>query len=238
MLELDVICYIPDRLSEGYGMSCAAVDKLAEEDVSLIVTVDNGIVALAEIEHAASLGIDVVVTDHHRCGERLPVCSAVVDPCILSGKTPARDLCGAGVAYALICALADSVGLFEEVRRYVPIVMVGTLGDAVALTGDNRILVKYGMEHLFDFGWIGLEQLLEKAASGKRNAITSTFLLFYLVPKLNAAGAARRCGARVPAACIGRRTGSGGAGRGIDDGKRQASDDGGRDRRESHAGGK
>ena len=188
MLELDVICYIPDRLSEGYGMSCAAVDKLAEEDVPLIVTVDNGIVALAEIEHAASLGIDVVVTDHHRCGERLPVCSAVVDPCILSGKTPARDLCGAGVAYALICALADSVGLFEEVRRYVPIVMVGTLGDAVALTGDNRILVKYGMEHLFDFGWIGLEQLLEKAASGKRNAITSTFLLFYLVPKLNAAG--------------------------------------------------
>ena len=188
ILELDVFCYIPDRLSEGYGMSCAAIDKLAKEEVSLIVTVDNGIMAFDEITHAAALGIDVVVTDHHKCGERLPECIAVVNPCILAERTPARNLCGAGVAYALVSALADALGVFEEIRRYVPIVMIGTLGDAVALTGDNRILVKYGMEHLSDFGWIGVETLLEKITAGKKNAITSTFILFYLVPKLNAAG--------------------------------------------------
>ena len=188
ILELDVFCYIPDRLSEGYGMSCAAIDKLAKEEVSLIVTVDNGIVAFDEITHAAALGIDVVVTDHHKCGERLPECIAAVNPCILAERTPARNLCGAGVAYALVSALADALGVFEEIRRYVPIVMIGTLGDAVALTGDNRILVKYGMEHLSDFGWIGVETLLEKITAGKKNAITSTFILFYLVPKLNAAG--------------------------------------------------
>ena len=190
MLEMDVLCYIPDRLSEGYGMSRAAIDTLAGEEVSLIVTVDNGIVAFEEIAHAAALGIDVVVTDHHKCAETLPECIAVVDPCILQEKTPARDLCGAGVAYALVSALADSVGLFEEIHRYVPIVMVGTLGDAVPLTGDNRILVKYGMEHLAASGWTGLDLLIDKITAGKQSAaaITSTFILFYLVPKLNAAG--------------------------------------------------
>ena len=101
-LEMDVLCHIPDRLSEGYGMSCGAVDRLAEENVTLIVTVDNGIVAFEEIAHAAALGIDVVVTDHHKCADRLPECSAVVDPCILTEKTPASDLCGAGVALSLI----------------------------------------------------------------------------------------------------------------------------------------
>lgn len=187
-LEMDVLCHIPDRLSEGYGMSCGAVDRLAEENVTLIVTVDNGIVAFEEIAHAAALGIDVVVTDHHKCADRLPECSAVVDPCILTEKTPASDLCGAGVAYALIRAIADVLGLSDEIRRYVPIVTVGTLGDAVALTGDNRILVKYGMEHLTKLGWTGLNMLVDKISGGKEGKITSTFILFYLVPKLNAAG--------------------------------------------------
>ena len=187
-LEMDVLCHIPDRLSEGYGMSCGAVDRLAEENVTLIVTVDNGIVAFEEIAHAAALGIDVVVTDHHKCADRLPECSAVVDPCILTEKTPASDLCGAGVAYALIRAIADVLGLSDEIRRYVPLVTVGTLGDAVALTGDNRILVKYGMEHLTKLGWTGLNMLVDKISGGKEGKITSTFILFYLVPKLNAAG--------------------------------------------------
>ena len=165
-LEMDVLCHIPDRLSEGYGMSCGAVDRLAEENVTLIVTVDNGIVAFEEIAHAAALGIDVVVTDHHKCADRLPECSAVVDPCILTEKTPASDLCGAGVAYALIRAIADVLGLSDEIRRYVPLVTVGTLGDAVALTGDNRILVKYGMEHLTKLGWTGLNMLVDKISGG------------------------------------------------------------------------
>ena len=189
-MEMDVVFYIPDRLSEGYGMSLSAIDALSDQDVSLIVTVDNGIVAFNEIAHAAELGIDVVVTDHHRCGETLPECCAVVDPCILTEDTPAKNLCGAGVAYAVISALSEAVGLFGEIQRYLPIVTIGTLGDIVPLTGDNRILVKYGMEHMQDGEWIGLQKLIEKITAGKKEntPLTSTFILFYIVPKLNAAG--------------------------------------------------
>lgn len=191
MLEMDVICYIPDRISEGYGMSQSAIDKIAKQSVTLIVTVDNGIVAFKEIEHAISLGIDVVVTDHHRCADHLPECAAVVDPCILHETTPASCLCGAGVAFALISALADTLGLYEEIQIYIPIVMIGTVGDSVPLIGDNRIIVKFGLEHIYDYGWIGLEQLLARIIEdrqGRKNEINTAFLSFYVVPKLNAAG--------------------------------------------------
>lgn len=191
MLEMDVLCYIPDRISEGYGMSQSAIDKLAEQSVTLIVTVDNGIVAFKEIEYAMSLGIDVVVTDHHRCADHLPECSAVVDPCILQETTPASFLCGAGVAFALVSALADSLGLYEEIQKYIPIVMIGTIGDSVPLIGDNRIIVKFGLAHIYDYGWIGIEQLLARineGRQGRQTEMNSTFITFYVVPKLNAAG--------------------------------------------------
>ena len=83
VMEADVIMYIPDRLTEGYGMSTAAIDTIGTEGVTLIITVDNGIVAFEQIEYAMGMGIDVVVTDHHKCGDRLPVCCAVVNPCII-----------------------------------------------------------------------------------------------------------------------------------------------------------
>lgn len=190
IVAADVICYIPDRLTEGYGMSVSAIDKLAKQDVSLIVTVDNGIVAFDEIDYAVSLGIDVVVTDHHKCAEHLPKCCAVVDPCILQDETPAQSLCGAGVAFALVRALSEALGYFEETDRYVPIVMLGTLGDIVPLTGDNRIIVKYGMEHLLDCGWTGIEKLVAKISENRQTPlnITSAFISFQIVPKLNSAG--------------------------------------------------
>ena len=188
--EADVVSYIPDRLTEGYGMSVAAVDSLCEVGVTLIVTVDNGIVAFDQIAHAAELGIDVVVTDHHKCADVLPECCAVVDPCILKEETPLNNLCGAGVAFTLVRALADEIGVYEEISRYIPIVMIGTLGDVVPLTGDNRVIVKYGMEKLCDFGWIGLESLISKITEGKssQQKISSMFISYQLVPKLNAAG--------------------------------------------------
>ena len=188
--EANVISYIPDRLTEGYGISVAAVDTLGDAGVTLIVTVDNGIVAFDQIAHAAELGIDVVVTDHHKCADVLPECCAVVDPCILKEETPLNNLCGAGVAFTLIRALADEIGVYEEINRYIPIVMIGTLGDVVPLTGDNRVIVKYGMEKLCDFGWIGLESLISKITEGKssQQKISSMFISYQLVPKLNAAG--------------------------------------------------
>lgn len=187
--EADVVAYIPNRLTEGYGMSANAIDTLCEEGVTLIVTVDNGILAFEQIEHAKNLGIDVVVTDHHKCGEVLPECCAVVNPCILKEDTPLNYLCGAGVSFTLVRALADEIGVYEEINRYIPIVMIGTLGDVVPLSGDNRIIVKYGMENLRNFDWIGIETLVAKITEGKNNPkISSMFVSFQLVPKINAAG--------------------------------------------------
>lgn len=188
--ETDVISYIPDRLSEGYGMSAEAITFLAKEGVTLIVTVDNGIVAFEQIDYAASLGIDVIVTDHHKCADALPKCCAVVNPCILKEQTPLSELCGAGVAFTLIRAIADEIGVSEEIKKYIPIVMIGTLGDVVPLKGDNRIIVKYGIEHLNDFGWAGLEGLTAKIVEGKSTTqkITATFISYQIVPKINAAG--------------------------------------------------
>jgi len=189
MAEADVVPYIPNRLTEGYGMSLSAIDVLCEEGVTLIVTVDNGILAFDQIAYARSLGIDVVVTDHHKCADVLPECCAVVNPCILKEDTPLNFLCGAGVAFTLVRALADEIGVYEEIYRYIPIVMIGTLGDVVPLAGDNRIIVKYGMENLTNFNWIGIENLVAKITEGKNiPKISSTFVAFQLVPKINAAG--------------------------------------------------
>lgn len=190
VMSAEVIPYIPDRLSEGYGMSVEAIEKLSEAGVTLIVTVDNGIVAFEQIEYAISLGMDVVVTDHHKCAERLPECSAVVDPCILKEDTPLSQLCGAGVAFTLVRALAEEIGASDEVNQYVPIVMIGTLGDVVPLVGDNRVIVKYGIEHIHDYNWLGLENLINTINEGKSSQpnISSMFISFQLVPKLNAAG--------------------------------------------------
>lgn len=190
VMEADVIMYIPDRLTEGYGMSTAAIDTIGTEGVTLIITVDNGIVAFEQIEYAMGMGIDVVVTDHHKCGDRLPTCCAVVNPCIIKEETPLSRLCGAGVAFTLIRAIADEMGAAEEIYKYIPIVMIGTLGDVVPLAGDNRIIVKYGMENISGFGWTGLDKLIEKINTGKATStsISSMFVSFQLVPKLNAAG--------------------------------------------------
>lgn len=190
LMGAEVVCYIPDRVLEGYGMSIGAIDKIADMDVSLIITVDNGIVAFDEIEHAKALGIDIVVTDHHKCSDKLPECCAVVNPCILKENTPASHLCGAGVAYALVRALAEAIGLYEETACYLPIVMIGTLGDVVPLDGDNRIIVKYGMEHFSEYPWPGLQSLMKLISEGRSTPpnITSVFISFQIVPKINAAG--------------------------------------------------
>lgn len=189
IMEADVVSYIPDRMTEGYGISIEAIDKLSKDDVNLIITVDNGIVAFEQVEYASSLGIDVVVTDHHKCADTLPNCCAVVDPCILKEETPLNHLCGAGVAFTIIRAIADEIGVSEEIYKYIPFAMIGTLGDVVSLVGDNRIIVKYGMDHFFDYNWTGIKNLFDKVNMGKTiQNINSNFISFQIVPKLNAAG--------------------------------------------------
>ncbi|MBQ8794360.1 MAG: DHH family phosphoesterase, partial [Clostridia bacterium] len=143
----EVVAYIPDRIDEGYGMNCAAVDKLASQGVGLIVTVDNGISCANEIEYAESLGIKTVVTDHHLPPEELPNAVAVVDPHRKDCPSTFKDICGAEVAFKLVCVLDDKEPE-EMLPRYADILAVSTIGDVMPLTNENRSIVKAGIRKI------------------------------------------------------------------------------------------
>ncbi|MBE7057313.1 MAG: single-stranded-DNA-specific exonuclease RecJ [Ruminococcaceae bacterium] len=178
--------HIPDRFSDGYGLSCQAIDKLAEKGTTLIITVDCGIVGHNEIEYAKTKGIDVIVTDHHRNGDTLPDAIAVIDPICPGCSYPFKYLCGAGVAFKLVQALAETVGLEDEIKEYLPIVAIATIGDAVSLTGENRVITSLGLKMMPDCNWVGLKKLME--VSGTGSPVSVRDVSFGLVPRLNAAG--------------------------------------------------
>ena len=206
-LGAKVTCYIPNRLGEGYGMSVAAVDQLAADGVSLIITVDTGITAHAEIAHAASLGVDTVVTDHHECHADIPVCCAVVNPHRPDCPYPFKELAGVGVVFKLICAceatrlgLTASEALQQMGDRLIDLVAIGTVADVMPLTDENRYIVARGLSMLDHTERPGLCALLDaisgsgnsKSASsgGKkpRRKVNSGLVGFGIAPRINAAG--------------------------------------------------
>ena len=182
--------YIPDRAGEGYGMSVSAMELLKERGTSLVITVDNGISAIEEVEKAKELSIDVVVTDHHQAGDCLPDAVAVVDPHRKDCEMDFREWAGVGVAFKLVSALAncDAYDLLEE---YGDILAIGTIADIVSLKGENRILVRAGLNVLneaYKSGELrkGLMALIE--ASGSTKNMNSMAAAFRLAPRINAAG--------------------------------------------------
>ena len=182
--------YIPDREGEGYGMNTEAIDALKERGTSLIITVDNGISAIEEIRYANTLGIDVVVTDHHRVGEELPQAVAVVDPHRKDSYCEFSDWAGVGVAFKFICALDGSEG-YALLEKYGDIVAVGTVADIVSLKGENRIIVRSGiafMNAALNEGTLrkGLKALLD--ISGSNGKLDSGALAYRISPRINAAG--------------------------------------------------
>lgn len=184
----DVIFYIPQREGEGYGMNMSAVEYLKEQGVSLIVTVDNGISSVQEVARANELGIDVVVTDHHRPQEILPDAVAVVDAYRPDDTSPYKHFSGVGVAFKLLMALEDGAGDVEDLlEAYSDLAAIGTIGDIVPLTGENRTLIRAGLERLSQSDRPGVQALLENAGiAGK--VLTSTNVAFTLVPRINATG--------------------------------------------------
>ena len=184
----DVIFYIPQREGEGYGMNMGAVEYLKEQGVSLIVTVDNGISSVQEVARANELGIDVVVTDHHRPQEILPDAVAVVDAYRPDDTSPYKHFSGVGVAFKLLMALEDGAGDVEDLlEAYSDLAAIGTIGDIVPLTGENRTLIRAGLERLSQSDRPGVQALLENAGiAGK--VLTSTNVAFTLVPRINATG--------------------------------------------------
>ena len=184
----NVTYYIPDREAEGYGLNCAAIDVLQERGASLIVTVDNGVSSIAEVEYAASLGIDVVVTDHHRPRPELPAACAVVDPHRADCPSGCRSLSGVGVAFELILALegedCDVQGLLDN---YADLVCIGTIGDVVPLIGENRTFVREGLRLIGQTDRLGLRALMECAGMADRT-LSSINVAFTIVPRINATG--------------------------------------------------
>ncbi len=186
----NVDCYIPDREGEGYGMNNCAIDILKERGTSLIITVDNGISAIDEINYASTLGIDVVVTDHHRVGDVLPEAIAVVDPHREDSLCEFSEWAGVGVAFKLICALEEGDG-YDLLQEYGDLVALGTVADIVSLKGENRILVRSGiafMNAALSEGALrtGLKALMD--ICDPSGVINSGSLAFRFAPRINAAG--------------------------------------------------
>lgn len=182
----DVVAYIPDRIDEGYGMNCDAVDKLALEGVGLIITVDNGISCATEITYAKSLGIQTVVTDHHLPPEELPDAVAVVDPHRRDCPSSFKEICGAEVAFKLVCVLDDKEPE-QMLSRYADILAVATIGDVMPLTNENRSIVKAGIRKIKSSSNIGIAAILNMAGID-RNTIDAGRVSFGIVPRINAAG--------------------------------------------------
>ena len=185
-LGLEVSYYIPNRLNEGYGLNKAAIEKIVNEGYSLMITVDCGISGIEEIDYANSLGLEVIVTDHHEPGEDLPRAMAVVDNKRKDSTYPFRDLAGVGVAFKVCQALGIKLGLKEEAYlKYLDIVCVGTISDIVPLVDENRVITKLGLMLVKQTKNMGLRSIINSSGYSK---IDSNTISFGVAPRINACG--------------------------------------------------
>jgi single-stranded-DNA-specific exonuclease len=180
--------YIPARSEEGYGVNCPALDALRERGVTLVVTVDCGVTAIQEAEYARSVGIDLVVTDHHECKDGIPDAVAVVDPKRPDCPYPNKALSGVGVAFKLVCAMErGSKDTAEMLDMFGDYVAIGTIADIMPVVGENRVLIRRGLAVLNKKERPGLRRLMAEACSD-RSEINTSAVGFMLAPRLNAAG--------------------------------------------------
>ena len=183
---ITVDTYIPNRLHEGYGLNKNAIDTIKERNIDLIITVDCGISAIEEVNYAINLGMDVIVTDHHEVGEKLPNALAVIDAKRKDNTYPFRSLAGVGVVFKLIQALSIKLEIKpEEYLKYLDLVCVGTISDIVPLEGENRTIAKLGLMLIKVTRNLGLRELIK--SSGYKE-IDSNTISFGVAPRINACG--------------------------------------------------
>ena len=190
IIGYNVSYYIPDRLTEGYGISDAVADKIINsKKFDLVITVDNGIAAIDQIKRIVDAGIRVVVTDHHECKEILPPAHAVLDCKRPDNTYPFRELCGAGIALKLIWALSDEFGLHEDTwMQFIMYAAIATIADVMPLVNENRIIVKYGLEMIRKTNNIAILNLLRVAEKLDNKAnLQVDDIAFYIAPLINAA---------------------------------------------------
>ncbi len=179
--------YIPERETEGYGVSVSSIDIIYGRGTTLIVTVDCGITATEECEYAKNLGIDMIITDHHECGSILPDAVAVVDPKRSDCEYPFKALAGVGVALKLVQALlADKYTTKQVIDKYCELVTIGSVADIVPLTGENRVICEVGLKKIPFSKNYGIRALLD--VSGVTDNVTAVKIGFVIAPKINAVG--------------------------------------------------
>lgn len=183
----DVNYFLPNRFVDGYGMNKDAVKKIFDDGTNLIITVDNGIAATEEVSYAMSLGMDVIVTDHHECPKNIPKCCAVINPKREDSTYPFCELSGVGVVFKLITAL--NKGTLESIiKKYILITAIGTIADVVPLNDENRAIVSMGLKMVPFCNNVGLNSLFDVSALKCDENIGVSDFSFGIVPRINAAG--------------------------------------------------
>ncbi len=194
-VEADVGWFIPNRLTDGYGLSLATVEKVIADGAKLIITCDCGVTSVDEIARAGALGVDVIVCDHHEAPETLPPAFALINPKLEGEDYPNRDLAAVGVAYKLACALIFQLGLdrdatpqFDAVLQHMlALVAIGTVADVVPLVGENRLLVRLGCKALETSAHPGIKALKE-VSHIKDGPVEAWHIGYQMGPRLNAGG--------------------------------------------------
>ncbi|WP_010519551.1 single-stranded-DNA-specific exonuclease RecJ [Croceivirga radicis] len=181
-----VATYIPDRYTEGYGVSFKGIDFAEDNEFTLIIALDCGIKALDKVAYAKEKGIDFIICDHHRPGEQVPSAVAVLDPKQEDCSYPYKELCGCGVGFKLIQALAAEEGLgIDALLPYLDLVATAIAADIVPITGENRVLAYYGLEVINSQPRTGIKAIINQL---KKNRLTITDVVFVIAPRINAAG--------------------------------------------------
>ena len=182
----NVVTYIPDRYNEGYGVSYAGIDYAEDNDVSLIIALDCGIKSIDHVKYAKAKNIDFIICDHHRPGDILPDAVAILDPKRKDCSYPYDELCGCGVGFKLIQALSQNRNItINELVTYLDLVATAIAADIVPITGENRVLAKFGLEVINTNPRPGIKALLQNS---KKKIFTITDVVFIVAPRINAAG--------------------------------------------------
>ena len=181
--------YIPHRMIDGYGLSLTSLDTLRENGSSLIISVDCGVNAIEEINAINSMGMEIIITDHHNPKDELPPAFAIINPKLVGMKYPYEHLAGVGVAYKLLIAIYMKLGIdtAENKLKYMDLVAVGTIADIVPLNSENRIFASIGLQHLIEKKNLGLSALIQISGLNQKNLDTSD-IVFGIAPRINAAG--------------------------------------------------
>lgn len=186
-LGADVDFYIPDRFTEGYGISTIGIDRLASQGVRLIITVDCGITAVEQVRYANAIGVEMIICDHHEAANEIPPAYAVLDPIKPGCNYPFKYLSGCGVGFKLMQGIAIRRGDPDSVYPYLDFVAIAAAADIVPMMGENRSLVSHGLRRLNDSPRPGIRGLLE-CAGMRRGVISTSQIVFGIAPRINAAG--------------------------------------------------